>query len=321
MKRDIFIGLFLILVLGLGAVVLAPNMMRSRDSANSQIDLNNQLDDFAVVESDDATAQAIDDIAALEFDRLASDQLAELTDDTAQAIDPGGDGTVAIARLSDGGEAQALPQARATRIFGSENQFPPKDFRAYGILAFPARATAATRDRYMVICDAFLQTVPHVTELRDVPRSNQIVTVWPMEAPGDAARANAAPRAETCAIAVDNYGVALAARRLEDARVARPNKIRDTRGPFLIAWNPTSAIGQADQPILVHDLSYVREPEQAEDAMRRWRREIQAGPPNWDAPSKVESLRLTLRNQIDYFGPNGLGIIERIVPETEGEDS
>ncbi len=204
--------------------------------------------------------------------------------------------------------------ARASRIFGAEAQFPPEGYLAYGILAFPGRATATTMDRHLMICDSFLTKISHVSELPNIPKSQQIVTVWPMQTTEDANVANSVSRSVTCDIAVARYGLALAQRRIDEANVAKPGAIGESRGPFLIAWNPAHAVGASDQPILVHDLSYVRSPEQADDAIRRWTRHIQAGPPNWGAPGTVESARLSLRNWADHHGPNALGVLASILP-------
>jgi len=205
--------------------------------------------------------------------------------------------------------------ARASRIFGAEAQFPPQGYLAYGVLAFPGRASATTIDRHLTICESFLTKISHVSELPDIPKSEQIVTVWPMETTQDANMANAAPRSATCDIAVARYGLALAQRRIDEANLAKPGAIGDGRGPFLIAWNPAYAVGASDQPILVHDLSYVRTSVQADDAIRRWTRHIQVGPPEWGAPGPVEAARLSVRNWADHYGPSALGVLASILPK------
>ena len=57
----------------------------------------------------------------------------------------------------------------ASRIFAGPNQYPPKEFAAYSIVAFPSRPSLHDRDRYLTICHAYVATLPHASEL-ELPR-------------------------------------------------------------------------------------------------------------------------------------------------------
>ena len=66
-----------------------------------------------------------------------------------------------------------------SRFFAGPNQYPPREFAAYGILAFRSRPSSYNRDRYSMICEAYATALPHASELA-VPRGKQMVTVWPL---------------------------------------------------------------------------------------------------------------------------------------------
>ena len=75
--------------------------------------------------------------------------------------------------------------------------------KAYGILAFPSRAT--TKDslaRHRMIFNAYVAGLPSVTELAAAPAyappKSQMVTVWPIETSSDADRLNATRRDKVC---------------------------------------------------------------------------------------------------------------------------
>lgn len=63
-----------------------------------------------------------------------------------------------------------------SRIFAGPNQYPPKEFAAYGILAFRSRSSSYDRDRHLMICNAYVTTLPHGSELK-VASSKQMDSV------------------------------------------------------------------------------------------------------------------------------------------------
>lgn len=108
----------------------------------------------------------------------------------------------------------------ASRIFAGPNQYPPKDFAAYGILAFRARPSSYNHDRYMMICEAYATALPHASELA-LPRAKQMVTVWPLTTDDNSTRINqlADHVRDICQIAVDNYGLVISQQALKDAEL------------------------------------------------------------------------------------------------------
>lgn len=188
----------------------------------------------------------------------------------------------------------------ASRLFAGPNQYPPYDFAAYGILAFRSRATSFDRDRYLMLCEAYLAVFPHVTELL-LPRSQQMVTVWPIVNDSSASVLNLAPREEVCETAVAKYGLVAALEALADA--SRAGADVDDRGPYLLAWSPSINKGKSDVLVLVTDLSNVTTFDQALSRLLRWRSDILSDPKIWSNGWNIERVRVKIREWADRFGP------------------
>jgi hypothetical protein len=204
---------------------------------------------------------------------------------------------------------RALPTiVSATRGFAGPSQLPPVEFSAYGILAFKRRASSFDRERHLMICEAYLSALPHSSEISDDP-SGQMITIWPIETDAMADRLNAAAREATCAEAVTNYGLVQAQnaiRILGSYRAAEGRYDLSERGPFLIAWAPTSKILEEGSAALVVDLSAADTYEDVVHWLDLWRDKIQDSPETWQGAEnlgpKWEVFVGILR---DFFDDNG----------------
>src|SRR3569623_259611 len=58
---------------------------------------------------------------------------------------------------------------KASRIFAGPDNFPPKNFAAYGLVAFNSVASTENGDRYKMFCRAYVNSVP---------ASAQVVKQW-----------------------------------------------------------------------------------------------------------------------------------------------
>jgi hypothetical protein len=204
---------------------------------------------------------------------------------------------------------RSLPSlAAASRAFAGPGQMPPRAFAAYGIVTFKARATRFDRWRHEMICDAYLATLPTAEEV-DRPKSEQMVTIWPMRADAAADALNVAPSAESCAAAIDGYGLVQAqnAMALLTAYADDPDFLADRDGPFLVAWTPASRIAEPGSAALLADLSDVADPEDAMEALTGWRREIQGNPDLWTTTPSTQNLRERLRS---FFDRTGTSLLE-----------
>jgi hypothetical protein len=122
-----------------------------------------------------------------------------------------------------------------------------------------------------MFCNAYVAILPHAAEL-DVPRSKQMVTVWPLVSDdySDPLNRFRSYVDNVCQIAVDNYGLVIAQQALKDAELT--GKKLDRTGPFLLAWSPSSDKGKQDALVLVSDLSDITTYEQAQGRFLAWSR-------------------------------------------------
>ena len=70
-------------------------------------------------------------------------------------------------------------ELRASRTLVGPHVFPPEDYAAYGIVAFPELSSSATRGRHLLVCEAYVATLPEVSDL-NIPPAEQMATVWPV---------------------------------------------------------------------------------------------------------------------------------------------
>jgi hypothetical protein len=196
----------------------------------------------------------------------------------------------------DGGAARVI----ASRLFAGPSQYPPEEFAAYGILAFRSRASSQDRARHLMICESYASTLPHADELA-YPRSEQMVTVWPIDSDASASQLNEMPRDAVCDTAIKHYGLVTALGALKDAELAGVGILGI--GPFLLAWSPSTDKGQEDALVLVSDLSHVTTYEQAQQIMLGWSRDIEQNPQLWTNGWDVEKLLEATRLWVDKYGP------------------
>ena len=189
----------------------------------------------------------------------------------------------------------------ASRIFSGRDHYPPADFKAYGILAFPAWPTDATRNRYEIICRAYATVLSHSTVL-SAPREVQMVTVWPVESRVLANRLNEQEpgSGDECILAVEFYDALAAKRAIREARAAGASL--DGRGPFLLAWAPATTKGDSDALVLRTDLSDVETYSQAYDLMLLWEADIERDPSVWEDGWQLEKLRLAIQRWSGRYG-------------------
>jgi hypothetical protein len=202
------------------------------------------------------------------------------------------------------------PIVTASRIFAGPSKYPPKEFAAYGILAFRSRPSPYDRERHLMFCNAYVATLSHADEL-EVPRSEQMATVWPLVSDDASDRLNRLRNyaKEICQIAVDNYGLVIAQKAIKDAEFTGKHLSR--AGPFLLAWSPATEKGKKDALVLVSDLSDVTTYEQAHERFLAWSRDIESDPALWIGGWNLERLRTYIRNWVDKYGEKSLAVFVR----------
>jgi hypothetical protein len=201
-------------------------------------------------------------------------------------------------RLGPSAVAGTLPdragRAIPTRVFLGPHDVPPMNFAAYGIVAFQKKATSETVRRQISICEAFVATLPDLSEVI-VPSEEQMVTVWPLD---DAKLATAKP---DCKLAVEHYHLPTALTALKEART-QGNVNFSGAGPYLLSWAPSSNKGKKDALVLVADLSNSTRAEDFFDQFRAWRDEIEKPPELWRRGWSAPSVTALIRHWADRWG-------------------
>jgi hypothetical protein len=172
-------------------------------------------------------------------------------------------------------------------------------------VAFKNRFTAADKDRYDMICDAYVSSLAYFKDVK-APPQRQMVAVWPVESPEWADKINREAREKVCADAVAHYGLGIAQEAIKAAQ--QNGAALDGQGPFLLAWSPGSAKGQPDALVLVADMSDVIVNEQAKQIFAQWALDIQNDPSLWDPTWNLEKLRLRAQLWADKWGTRILNI-------------
>ena len=198
-----------------------------------------------------------------------------------------------------GGEPRP-PLVTPTRAFLGPHDVPPKTFAAYGIVAFQQKATPETIRRHISICEAFVATLPDISEI-GAPSQEQMVTVWPLD---DAKLAATKP---DCKLAVEHYDLPTALTALDEART-QDNTHFSGAGPYLLAWAPSSNKGKKDALVLVADLSSSTRAEDFLDQFRVWREEIEQKPELWRGGWSGPTLTSLIRNWADKWGTMFLSV-------------
>jgi hypothetical protein len=182
------------------------------------------------------------------------------------------------------------------RAFLKGSDIPPPNIGAYGVFAFRAKPTSVTRERLKRACASF---VTHLARQRDIPNSvpvsDQMLTVWPLEAP-DAAEA----KKDDCDFMLDHYDLYGADSAIADAK-AQGAKFGEN-GPFLIGWSPSNTRGVAGKLVLVVDMSHQESQDSFDQSFRFWKDKIVENPELWRHGFSLESFRLSLRDFVDHYG-------------------
>jgi hypothetical protein len=198
--------------------------------------------------------------------------------------------------IADGGVAIE----QATSVFVEPHDYPPREYGAYGIVAFPSAPTSNTRSRFIRVCEAYVATLPPAATAT-VPLDRQMVTVWPVSTPELAKKlselTDVLARKNGCPEAVDHYDIQTAITAVRESGSRRPGN-----GPFLLAWSPASTKGKKDALVLVADLSNLEADEEFLARFRRWRDDIETKPDIFKDHWTLDRLVATIQNWADHWG-------------------
>jgi len=192
--------------------------------------------------------------------------------------------------------ASRAPQLVPVREFLRGADIPPVGFGAYGIMALRAKPTPGDRARLKMACASFVSTLARAADVpKSVPLSDQMVTVWPLDAP-DAAQA----RNDNCDFLLEHYELFAADSAIADAERQRAKV--SGRGPFLIGWSPSNTRGVPDKVVLVVDMSSFESQDSFNQALLFWKQKVVEDPALWRSGFSLGRFRLSVRDFVDHYG-------------------
>ncbi|WP_419906444.1 hypothetical protein [Hoeflea sp.] len=190
------------------------------------------------------------------------------------------------------------------RLFVGPDHALSAEHKGLGILAIRADTPPSEQARLAMICEAFTAPLP------DRPESETIgmVTVWPVSSTAHAEELNSGGAQQTCANAVERYGLAEGRKAIIDTE--RTGWILDNRGPYLLAWSPPGDKGTAGALVLLVDLSGVTKQEAATAIMQRWSSDIERNSALWAGKGwDVDLLRPIITSWREDFGARTLMLL------------
>lgn len=182
-----------------------------------------------------------------------------------------------------------------TRGILLHDQRPPAGFGAYGYVLFTARPDAASRPRYLAICQEYQSSLEPTMEFSDVPPDRLMVTFWLL---------SSAPAASTCEALIESYDYARA------TVIAKTLGRLGSRGPILVAWKAPFKFGVAQTgEALVVDMSDFTSEADISEAFRIWRDRISQDPENWSHGFNLALIRLELQSFLNTYGQQVVAFI------------
>jgi hypothetical protein len=197
------------------------------------------------------------------------------------------------------GNPRAAPSERLlvpVRAYLKSSEIPPSGIGAYGIVAFRAKPTSASRSRLLMTCAAFVASIPTQKSVPGSVRvSDEMLTIWPLDEPASPSAAR-----DDCNFAIDHYDLYGGDSAIADAE--RQGAKFGEDGPFLIGWSPANSRGAPDKLVLVVDMSRYDSQDSFNQAFQFWKKKIVEDPALWRGGFSIEALRLAVRDFADHYG-------------------
>jgi hypothetical protein len=182
------------------------------------------------------------------------------------------------------------------RAYLKSSDIPPSGIGAYGIVAFRAKPTSASRSRLLMTCAAFVASIPPQKSVPGSVRvSDEMLTIWPLDEPASPSAAK-----DDCNFAIDHYDLYGGDSAIADAE--RQGAKFGADGPFLIGWSPANSRGASDKLVLVVDMSRYDSQDSFNQAFQFWKKKIVEDPALWRGGFSIEALRLAVRDFADHYG-------------------
>lgn len=180
------------------------------------------------------------------------------------------------------------------RQYLREKDIPPFGVAAYGIVALKSKPTAANRNKLTMVCESFLAHFDKA-EFAPHPRSDQMVTVWPLNHPE-----SPMAKSDDCNWILGDYALGAASTAM--AFATKQRMTFEGEGPFLLGWSPASSRFEPDELVLMVDMSASNDQASIDHNFDFWKDEIVRDPATWRHGFSLERIRQKIKDFVDLYG-------------------
>ncbi len=157
-----------------------------------------------------------------------------------------------------------------------------------------------------MVCQSFVAHFPpNDTIPGNVPLSDRMITVWPLDDPDSEKAA-----ADDCEYGVDRYDLFAAESAIADAQ--RQHADFSGEGPFRVGWSPSNRREIPDKLVLVVDMSADNTQERIDHDFSFWKDKIVEDPALWRSGFSVEGIRVAIHDFADQYGPDILNTMKLV---------
>ena len=219
--------------------------------------------------------------------------------DTGNAIEKGAHDTgKAIEKAAHDTGAALTPERKYLTL----KKHPPDGAGAYGIVVFHSRPTSASQAKLTMVCKSFIAFFPK-SETSDVPIADQMITVWPVDEPG-----NDKVKADDCDFVTNHYDLNASEAAINDARKQHANF--EGEGPYLVGWSPSNTRGVPDKLVLVVNMTDDNTQAEIDHKFQFWKNKIIENPSLWRSGWSLDGVRVAIKEFADEYGQNMLDAIK-----------
>jgi hypothetical protein len=192
------------------------------------------------------------------------------------------------------------------REYLRNEEIPPAEAGAYGIIVFQSLPTPATRAKALMVCHSFVAFFPRNESISDkIAMSDRMITIWPIDDP-----TLPQVKADNCEYAVDHYDMAASVTAIRDAK--KQSATFDGEGPYLVGWSPSNTRGVPGKLVLVVDMSNSHTQETIDHQFLFWKNDIVQNPSLWRSGFSLEGVRVAIHDFADEYGQDMLDAIKLI---------
>lgn len=176
------------------------------------------------------------------------------------------------------------------RDFLESGNDPREGYGAYGYIVFTHRPNESEKERYLKVCESFLNEIQDINEYPDYNQKNLMVTFWLHDH-----LLNAKNGFSDCQKLIEHYDYPRA--QIITASIDKEN----AAGPILVAWTSPSLLNNTSTSRLILDMTNFSN-DDIQRAFRIWKDRISRKPELWNNGFVVQTIVEEFRSLINKYG-------------------